>query len=192
MAEPIRTFIAVELSEAVRAQIDAPTQPLKQRLSGIRWVATENLHLTFKFLGNVDAEKVGDVLSRTSEAAKGVAPFPLSFSGLGAFPNLKRPRVLWVGVEAGREALIALHTAIETALSQAGFPRDDRAFKPHLTVGRAKSRYGIKGAEEILKATQIRSEPQQVDHITVFRSTLTPQGPIYTALGRYELVGAER
>ena len=185
----IRTFIAVELSEVVRAQLSDVTERLQQGLSGIRWVAAKNLHLTFKFLGDVETEKLERVLSTVQDTAKGFAPFTLSFSGLGAFPNMRRPRVVWVGVETGTEELAGIHKAIETALLQIGFPKDDETFRPHLTVGRVKSKKRIRGVEEILSQTAAQLDAMTVDHIAVIKSDLTPDGPIYTAMGRYDLSG---
>ena len=185
----IRTFIAIELSEVIRAQISDVTGCLQESLSGIRWVAAKNLHLTFKFLGDVEVEKLENICSIVQDTAKDFAPFALSFSGLGAFPNLRRPRVIWVGVEMGAEELVGVHKAIETALVQAGFPKDDKAFRPHLTVGRVKSKKRISGLGEILSETEVGSDAMTVDHIAVIKSDLTPDGPIYTPMGRYELSG---
>ena len=185
----IRTFIAVELSEVVRSQIADAVELLRQSLPGIRWVAPRSLHLTFKFLGDVEADKIQRVLGHARNTAERFAPFSLSFSGFGVFPDLRRPRVIWVGLETGREELIAVQKAVEDALASDGFPRDDKAFKPHLTVGRVRTKKPILDLGKTLNTTAVRSDPQQVDHIAVYKSDLTPEGPIYTVLGRYELLG---
>lgn len=183
----VRTFVAVEVPEEVRSQIHQAMEPLRQALPGVRWVAGQNLHLTVKFLGNLERERLDRVLSVTSQKAEAFGPFALSFSGLGAFPNERHPRVVWVGVAEGSGPLTALQGAIEAALVEAGFPKEDQPFRPHLTVGRARSKQPIRGAEEALRRVGVRSDARMVDCITVFGSDLTPQGPVYTALGRYRL-----
>jgi len=185
----IRTFIAAELSDEVRSQICGAIVRLRECLEGVRWVATENLHLTFKFLGNVEPDHLERVLCEVEGVARGSAPFVLSFSGLGVFPNVRRPRVIWVGVDDGSDDLIAIQKAVETALVRRGFPKDDKPFRPHLTVGRVRSKRPTPDLAALLSDIEVRPSPQMITHVSVFRSDLTPNGPIYKALARYELSG---
>ncbi len=183
MADLIRIFIAVELTDSVREQIARLEQPLRKEGAKVGWVKPENLHLTLKFLGDVQAARIDDVVEATQEAVQGIEPFILSFSGLGVFPNFKRPRVIWIGVAEGSDSLGKIQRGLEERLSQRGFTREEREFSPHLTIGRVRSQRGIGGLVSKLEKTEFESEKIEVEQVVVMGSDLRPTGAVYTPLG---------
>ena len=183
MEDLVRTFIAVELTDSVREQMSRLEELLQKEGAKVSWVKPENLHLTLKFLGNVQAARIDDVVEATQEAAQGIEPFIVFFSGLGVFPNLKRPRVIWIGIEQGTDSLGRIQRELEERLFRRGFTREDREFSPHLTIGRVKSQRGIGGLVLKLEKTEFESEKMQVEQVVVMRSDLRPTGAVYTPLG---------
>ncbi|MSQ11405.1 MAG: RNA 2',3'-cyclic phosphodiesterase [Dehalococcoidia bacterium] len=139
--EPVRAFIAVELSEEVRralADVQRAMHRHRQAPSGVKWVAPEAMHLTLKFLGAVPAASVGLVADAIREAARGVAPFQVTLGSTGCFPNPQAPRVVWVALTGEVEQLVRLAQAIERAVAPLGFPPEGRPFSSHVTLGRAR------------------------------------------------------
>jgi 2'-5' RNA ligase len=135
----LRTFIAIELDENVRdglARVQAKFK--KQAPDGsVKWVNPEVIHLTLKFLGDTPVSKISKVADALAAACQGVDPFELSFEGRGCFPNLRRPRVIWVAVrDLSGSRLARMQAAVEQHVSPLGFPTEERGFSPHLTVGR--------------------------------------------------------
>ncbi len=182
----MRAFIAVDFSAG-----DALLRLLRDLGSArarLRVVAPENLHITLKFLGNVDEGRIPSIVEVLERATLGLPPSLLSLHGTGAFPSLKAPRVLWVGVEGG-DALVTIARRLEEGLHDLGFPRERRRFSPHLTVARVK---GPQGRDEVARVMLDYRETnfgrQRVDEIRLKRSELTPSGPIYTDLAQVALV----
>jgi RNA 2',3'-cyclic 3'-phosphodiesterase len=183
MDEKIRTFIAIRLPETVLRGIGKVQDQLRKSGFSIRWVRMEGMHLTLKFLGNVDKGMVDVIRSALEESAKGVAPFVLRAKGIGVFPGLKRPRVVWIGVSGDVEVLSLLQSRLEACLEAQGFARETRRFKGHLTLGRAK---GLVEQNKLQKALEkfraFETESFSVDSVSLFQSTLRPQGAIHTRL----------
>lgn len=187
----IRSFIAVELPEDVRRRIADVISEAAKHGGAIKWVETHNLHLTLKFLGNVREELIPHVSATLDVIARQSTPFEFDVAGVGGFPNINRPRVLWVGVTATDE-LFKLQEQIECAMEKLGMPKEERTFHPHITIGRVKSPHGLLHTLETLK----KFEKEQfgrvpVKHIVLMRSDLTPSGPIYNAISRHELSGRD-
>ncbi len=153
----------------------------------LRVVAPENLHITLKFLGNVDEGLVPSIVEVIERSCDGVHPSVLDLRGTGAFPSLRAPRVLWVGVEGG-EGLVAVARGLEEGLQRLGFERERRRFSPHLTVARVKR---PKGKAELVRLMESYHNQefgeQRVDEILLKRSELTPSGPIYSTLAKVVL-----
>ncbi|NLF69692.1 MAG: RNA 2',3'-cyclic phosphodiesterase [Candidatus Anammoximicrobium sp.] len=189
MTQKIRTFIAVELSPVVVAQAVGLVEALRPAGVGVKWVESQNMHLTLKFLGDVRAEELADVVRVVTKAAAEFAPFDITLSGAGAFPNSRRPRTLWIGVTQGEPHLNRLQTAIERVLAKRGFPKEHRAFHPHLTLGRVRE--GGPDTAELAQAIQEHADfaagTSRVREIVVFASHLSSTGPTYEALGRAPL-----
>ena len=193
--DKVRTFIAILLPDAAREVLSECIQQLSGSATpGVRWVDPEGIHLTLRFLGDIPAERVEDVLAAQGVAAGSHEPFSLQLSGLGMFPNSDRPRVLWAGVSGDMDALRLLQQGVETQLEGVGFPRDRRPFAPHLTLGRIRDRASSAERKHIAAVTESaalgHAEPWVVEESHLIRSTLTPQGAIYTSLGAARLPSA--
>ena len=186
----IRSFIAVEMPQAILAKLATMQQLLRGEGAQVAWVRLEGLHVTLKFLGYVPAEQIaaiGDALAGIAERHR---PFRLSVARIGGFPSPRRPRVVWAGVEAGVEEMSALAREVEDAMAALGFAREERPFQPHLTLGRVKAPEGI---ERLAAAMGAHAEEQfgeaRVAEMVLMRSDLSPQGAHYTALRRVPLLG---
>jgi 2'-5' RNA ligase len=184
----IRAFIALKLPESVSGAIRNVQEQLVGHRLNVRWVKAENIHLTLKYLGDIDAARVDDVAAALEGAAVHTRPFYLSAKGGGVFPNVKRARVIWVGVAGQVTALVALQEAVETELAAIGFPSSGRRFTGHLTLGRSK---GAIDAGRLLAAMddmrRFESEPFIAERIIIFRSELQPTGAVYTELRKVVL-----
>lgn len=193
MAEQIRTFIAIELNDVLHRELATLEEGLKrERWSRqVRWVAPENIHLTVKFLGNVDKDRQAALQQAVTEACATYAPFSLTLSGLGAFPNTHRPNVIWVGMIGETKVAAELAESIEVACQNLGFPREERPFSPHLTLGRIRretrpSERAIIG-ETVGKSTVGELGQLRVESVSIMKSDLTPGGSIYTRLAEVRL-----
>lgn len=193
MAQVIRTFIAIELDDALHRTLrDLQAQFKRERAArGVRWVTPENIHVTLKFLGDVSAEQIPAIQRALADACAGIAPFALSIADVGAFPNTRRPNVVWVGArdDAGSTALLAKR--VDDACAALGFAREERAFTPHLTLGRvhrdaAPSDRQFIG-EMILNAKVGDLGRVRVERVSVMKSELRPGGSVYTRLGEVQL-----
>jgi len=175
-----RVFIAVEFPDVVKDKILLFQNELKKVVSGnVKWVERENFHITLRFLGEIPEEMVENIKKIMDEVVEYFSPFYVSFDIFGAFPSLNSPRVLWIGIKDGLENLQTLYSLLEKRIVTEGFPKEDKSFSPHLTIGRAKDK--IKITQEIKMPIKDRI---YIDEIILFESKLTPQGPIYSPLYR--------
>ena len=178
----IRAFIAVEIDSTTARRIAAAIEQLKTRIAAIRWIGTGNFHLTLKFLGNIDESKIEPIGAALVEALQ---PFPrltINAKGLGVFPNLKRPRVLWVGLVGN--ALGSLQATVASALLPLGFAPEEKTFTPHLTIGRWRqgSRAERNLEQELGKWCDYPFGSSPVDEVILFQSELKPAGAIHRRL----------
>lgn len=182
----VRSFVAILLNEEVRAAVAqeiARLHPLAPRVS---WVSPANLHLTLKFLGELPAEALERVREGLAEAVAGAASFSLRFYGLGAFPGLARPRVLWVGVDEGSPAAQALQSRVEAALTERGFAREERPFSSHLTIGRVRDpRRLVELQQAMTRDARLEFGWLEVRGLSLMRSDLSPAGVRYTELAAF-------
>ena len=187
----MRSFVAIGIGADVRRRLAEAHEQLKSANASVRWVPAENLHLTVKFLGDIAEERAPDVLDALGRAAEGIQPFVMSVRGLGAFPDLRRPRVVWAGVGEGGERAGELARAVERELEPLGFEPEKRGFSAHITLGRVKSFVGISALCGLI-AEQADAEfgSVQVDEMALMRSDLRPSGAVYSVLGGAPL-GAE-
>jgi 2'-5' RNA ligase len=191
MIEQVRTFISIELPPGAKQVMEEVVGELKAAASApVRWVKPDNVHLTLKFLGNVDSALIPGLVDGVREAAAGLGSFHLAVARLGAFPNPARARVLWMGLEGDLESLSGLQQRIEAATARRGFPKDERSFAPHLTLGRVNS--ASSDQQRLLKDALSRVAMPldiafEVSEIVVMRSDLRPGGAVYTPLGRTSL-----
>ena len=186
----MRTFVAVGLPERLREKLETLRGELRRCDADVRWVAPSSMHLTLKFLGEIQPGEFSDIDGVLRKIAASAAPTGVRLRGMGSFPHLQRPRVIWIGVVPDDDCLAALHARIDEALQEIGFPREKRGFRPHLTLGRVRSNRG-KGSliEAVESNARVDLGHLQVDELTLFESELTRQGAVYTALGRYSLRG---
>jgi 2'-5' RNA ligase len=192
--ELVRSFIAIELPQQVKARLAAMEEKLKARRHPfVKWVDPESIHLTLKFLGNVALDTIPQIVEAMNRTAQPVSPFSLQVGGAGAFPNWQRPQVIWVGIQGDMGRLAALHKELEAALSPLGFQPESRAFSPHLTLGRLRDRVSSedrRGFGQWAQSVKFEISPSfEVDAIRLIKSQLTPNGPIYTELDSAELKG---
>ncbi|MGZ9235405.1 MAG: RNA 2',3'-cyclic phosphodiesterase [Anaerolineales bacterium] len=182
----LRAFIAVEIPLELRKAVCEATAPLQKGIgSAVRWVPMENMHLTLKFLGDVSAANV-EMLSQMLRAeVELIHCFDLHLSGLGSFPNLKRPRVLYIGIQAPA-TLEALQRGIDSDSRRLGYESEERGFSPHLTIGRVKQTVTATEQQIIRRAleeTRIDSlGTARVDSVHLYKSDLRPSGSVYTRL----------
>jgi 2'-5' RNA ligase len=184
----MRTFIAVELPQEVKRKIEEVQAPLKKTDTYVSWVKPGNVHITLKFLGEVNEERIEDVFKGTENALKESKGFNLSLKDLGCFPNLRRPRVVWVGVDKGKDELSQMQKQIEEELFKFKFPKEQRSFSAHLTIGRVKSPRNIEELTGLIENTKFQTEEVRIDEVVVMKSQLHPQGAIYTPLKKIKLL----
>ena len=189
--EKIRAFIAIELPDAASDALSSVQGGLRaERHPYVKWVDPGGIHLTLKFLGNIDAGKVLAITDAIARAAQGVSPFRLKLGGLGAFPNPRRPNVIWVAVTGDVERLASLQRGIDRLLVPLGFSPESRPFTAHLTLGRLRE--GASAGErqrigEFLATVQPEEVHFEVGEVSLMRSTLTPSGALYSRLSSVPL-----
>ncbi len=185
----MRVFLAVELSSTVRDRIAALQDEWKPRIQSARWVRPENLHLTLRFLGEVEPSVVAALAETLPQSVRGCQPFSFSLRGGGCFPNAKRPRVVWVGVDPVPDELYRLQRAAEDTVHQQGFGPEGRGFEPHLTIARFKTqKTPEKSVAPVMKALEGRDFGEtRVSEFVLFESRLSPRGASYHAVERFRL-----
>jgi len=183
----LRAFIAIEIPPEIHKAIETRTASLRAALDSslVRWVPSGNIHLTLKFLGDLSPNNVDLLTQMLSAEVNQHASFTLKFGGLGAFPNSRRPRVIWIGIQAPAE-LEALQHGIEAATATLGYPAEERSFSPHLTIGRVNKSVNTGGMGQIraaLEGTQVPSlGSAHVSDVHLIKSDLKPTGAVYTRL----------
>jgi 2'-5' RNA ligase len=187
----LRTFIAVEMSPSVIGRAGDLIDKLRVAAAEINWVKPQQMHLTLKFLGDVRDTETPDICRVVAQVASQFEPLEITCRGLGAFPSLREPRTLWIGIEDGAEELKTLQAAIDEALkSELGYGKEPRGFHPHLTIGRVKRELpGGRGelTQLLEKHAQFDADLAVIDEIVTFASFLSRQGPRHDALGRAPL-----
>ncbi len=184
----IRAFIAIELPQGVREALARLSRDLRSAAGtrAVRWVPAENVHLTLRFLGEVPEKMVPDIGSMLDRVSGVTAPFEMAIGGLGCFPNERRPRVVWVGVEEGSGALEGLARRVEAGVVELGFKPEARPFRPHLTLGRVRRGAAPRDLKSLTRALErVDAESLPVAHIEaihLFKSELRPDGAHYTRL----------
>lgn len=183
----MRVFLAVELSEELRGRLGDLARELGHSLRGARWVSPENLHLTLRFVGETDEATAARISDGLRQPLGTIQPFVLAFAGLGAFPDARRPRVLWVGVPEPPQALFAAQARVERAVRDVGLPPEPRRYEPHLTLARFK--HPERALASVLR-TELAHRPigtSIVSEIVCFESELGPRKASYRARARVPL-----
>lgn len=190
MDTTIRTFIAIDLNPDIKQAIERMQSHLKEIDCNVKWVSPANIHLTLKFLNDIDPKTI-DTLKRVLEnLLQNIDPFKIELTQLGAFPKINDPRVLWAGLKDDKQQITQLATSLEKKLKAAGLKKDQRSFSPHITIGRVRS---PKNSDLLSQAISNYSLPtgitQTVQSIALYKSTLTPEGPIYEMIRRFDFRG---
>jgi 2'-5' RNA ligase len=185
----IRSFLAFELPPEIREQIGAASTELRRLRLPVRWVKLDNIHLTMVFLGSVNEDVIDDINEKVGRVAMGFFTIKTRLTGLGVFPNWRRPRVVWVGLNGDIERLSKLRDALQTELKPLGLREEARPFRPHLTLGRFK---GAVDRDEELKWIldryhDIGSGMHTLHELVLFKSDLKPDGPVYTKMASWPL-----
>lgn len=179
----IRTFVAVLLDEDLRHKIARVQAGVRKLAPDMRWVNPDCFHITLKFLGDVAEDDLPDVAAAVGDAAVQIKPYILAVSGLGVFPNIRRPRTLWIGISDGAEQITELAQSIDKALSKAGNKGDEKPFHPHIALSRARERGAPRELAAAIEKTNADGIGRQmVDKVAVMGSELTSTGPVYTVL----------
>ena len=186
----IRAFLAVELPDALRQDLAALQATLRESGADVKWVEPANLHVTLKFFGEIDDTRIPSLSAALEPVLRPIVPFPIRFGGLGAFPSSASPRVIWVGISSGVEALVALARAVEGACASCGFPPDTHPFAAHLTIGHVRAPKHLATLSHRIQTTRFQDDRQvAVTQVTLFRSILSASGPTYLPLGTMTLEG---
>jgi 2'-5' RNA ligase len=185
--ETVRCFIAIELPDEVKAGLRDIQSRLKLGSKApVKWVDPDGVHLTLKFLGGVDAAKIAPISAAMKEAARGVSPFSLKVEGLGAFPNLRRVQVIWVGVSGEVERLADLQQRLENNMAELGFAPEKRHFTPHLTMARVRDQASLaerEGLGQLIAGPGFEASYSfPVAEVSLMRSQLTREGALYSRL----------
>jgi len=187
----VRAFIGIGLPPGIRTGIADLVSPLRTKRDPVSWVPERNLHLTLKFLGEIPPDRTGELAALITESSRDIPPFELRIGDAGGFPSVRAPRVLWIGFREPLELVRKLHQNMENALSGAGFPRDERPFHPHVTVGRVKGRVAQGWGESYASAVSGgKFDAFRVTCCRLYESRLSPTGANYQVLREVPLGGA--
>jgi RNA 2',3'-cyclic 3'-phosphodiesterase len=184
----IRTFIAFDIPTEIREHISTFTEKLRKSHADVKWVNAKNIHITLKFLGDVAENLISEVANQVNDSIEAIKPFEIQIIGSGAFPNYKKPRIIWIGAQSPNNLLQSVASSLETNLAQLGFDKEDRPYAPHLTIGRVKSLSGIHDVVNQLQENENYDFGKYLSNeIIVMRSDLKPSGPIYTPLQKINI-----
>jgi 2'-5' RNA ligase len=184
----MRTFIAIDIPDALRSEMNKIIEELKKCGADVRWVKVNSIHLTLKFLGEIPEEIVGKVIKKIDANVAGFDPLKIRLAELGGFPNLSRPRVIWLGAMGIGEGLKVLHKEIEKSLQSLGFAPENRDFKPHLTLGRVKSPRGLSNLTKMVRdKADVELGEFIADSYYLFQSILKPAGAEYRKVQQFIL-----
>jgi 2'-5' RNA ligase len=187
--QQIRSFIAIELPSEIKAGLlQLQTEMKSSDYTFVKWVNVEGIHLTLKFLGNIPSLKVDEITGAMSNIVKGIPPFQLETACLGVFPNIRRPNVFWIGISGDLDKLSSLQERIDSVLEQRGFPKEKRAFNPHLTLARIKEDASVQNRQEFGKLIENKNFSAnyqfEVNSVFLMRSQLLSGGAVYHRLSQ--------
>jgi 2'-5' RNA ligase len=185
--QPIRSFIAIDIPMEIKSELTKLQNSLKRLGTAVSWTRPESVHLTLKFLGDVEPSVIPDIINALNSAITHTTSFNIIVEGVGCFPSPHRPRVLWVGLNGG-ESLSQLQNAVESTIEPLGFPREHRDFHPHLTLGRVKNPHGIERVVRELEHLGFSRQEFTATEIRLMKSDLKPTGAVYTLLNPFPLL----
>ncbi len=178
----MRVFLAFDIPDDIKTQIHDIIKEKGKQIQGVKWVERENLHITCKFLGEINNHQLEELKRSLNESFNKNERIKINLKGFGAFPNFKRPRVLWIGVDGEKEKLISVWEKIEDITRKLKIGESEKDYIPHLTLGRVKVPIAVNS--DFISYT---SREIIISSIVIYQSTLTPRGPIYTNIGEIKL-----
>jgi 2'-5' RNA ligase len=176
----IRTFVCIEIPQSIKARIEKLQSELRRPSAQISWVKPANIHLTLKFLGDVEQSKILQVNTAVNRATDSFSPFQITAGNTGCFPSPRNPSVLWIGIAPVAGDLQRLRDALEEELARQGFEHDNKKFNPHLTIARIRDSRNTAEVADAFLTSGFAYESFQASEVIVMRSQLSPQGSIYT------------
>ncbi len=180
----IRTFVCLPIPESARDQLVATQQRLRQSGAQVSWVKPDNIHLTIKFLGSVQTDRLEKIIQGVRRAAGRGSPIQLELTELGCFPNTRAPKIIWAGPKRLPEALGILYHRVEEELVAKGFAPESRPFSPHFTLGRVRSGRNVRKLAAAIAAERLQPLSFALREIVVMGSELHPSGSLYTPIAR--------
>ena len=183
----IRSFIAIDTPAEIKEKIEEVEEKLRATNADVRWETKEKFHITLKFLGNVEEEKLNSLAQRLGGRLITHSPFTITYEAVGCFPNLRHPRVIWVGTHDEDGSLKALAQTVEEIAAAHGFEREKRPFHPHITIGRVKGSKNLMELSSALESVTFDPQPSTVREILLMKSDLRPTGSVYTVFRRFPL-----
>lgn len=182
----MRAFIAIELPQSIKDRIGRLQTRLKNTGADVKWVAPSNIHLTLKFLGEIDEKTKEAVAALMGEIGLHTPGFAIKLETVGAFPTIRSPRIIWIGLSQGHDQTKSIADQLENGLEEYGISKETRLFSSHITIGRVRSRKKIedlgRGIAELEASVTESFGEFQAGKITLFKSTLLPQGPVYEVI----------
>lgn len=184
-----RVFCAIELPDGVHARLKDHIQTVRKALPDVAasWTRVENIHLTLKFFGSVPVDRIPAISEAVSRAAKEFSSFQIGVGGTGVFPKASRAQVLWIGVSDPSDKLVSLQRQLENECANEGFEKEDRAYRPHLTIARIRRPEGARQLADTHLQLEFDPAEIEINELIVFRSELSSKGSKYTAISKHEL-----
>jgi 2'-5' RNA ligase len=188
-AKPWRMFCAFELSETLQTRIHDHAKRVREAVpeAAASWSRPENIHLTVKFFGNVDPQRVATITATAERVVKEVSPIQIEVGRTGVFPRPSRPQVLWIGVEDPAGTLLKLQQSLDDGFAREGFPKEDRVFRPHLTIARIRKPHNAARLAQTHLETEFSAVAVTLNELVLFRSELSSKGSKYTPISRHRL-----
>jgi 2'-5' RNA ligase len=184
----IRSFLALPISGGVKEKLKHILLDLQLIQADVKWVKLENIHLTLKFLGDVDEDRLECVADILKKCCPGFVPCAAQLIAIGAFPDLRHPKILWGALDDSNKKILAYVDVLEGEMARSGFTKEERPFKPHLTIGRVRSNTNLNQLIHAIRKITFEDKIEQVfDKIILFKSTLTSQGPEYEVLKEFKI-----
>jgi 2'-5' RNA ligase len=184
----IRGFLAFPINSEVKEGLGHILNDLQQTRADVKWVQAENLHLTLKFLGDIEETDLEKISSVISESCRGFDLITSHLNEIGVFPDLCHPRIVWAGLDDSKQKFQSIVEALEERLAKLGFAKDNHPFKPHITLGRVKLSANLKNLMQTIQQITFEGKKEQTfEKIILYKSTLTPQGPVYEVLKEFDI-----